>query len=225
MIKKLLVILMLVVASLAVPLFVDAQTPCSPGYTGTQLCNAFPVFGGQSVNNIPTLIQASFTWLASVIGTLAMVMIIFAGAQMIFSQGDPQAVTRAKSSLTYALYGLAIVIFAYVIVSGIEFLIGAQGSGLVPGQVTGGFFINPLPHTNLMNFIATTAQGFLAITGTAAMLYIVLSGFRYVTSRGNEEAIKKARAGMTWAILGLISIILSYFIISVVVNTIARSSA
>jgi hypothetical protein len=217
-------ILGLLLFAILTPAVVLAQDNCTPGYTGTQLCNALPVFGGRAVSDVPSFIAASMSWLATVIGTLALVMIIFAGAQMIFSQGDPQGVTRAKASMTYAIYGLVLVLFAYVVVSGVQYWFGFSNN-LQPGQIQGGFFVNPLRYGNLMSFIVGTMRSALGLLGTAAMLFIVISGFRYVTSGGNEETIKKARSGMTWAILGLVSVVLSYLIISAVVNTVFRSAA
>ncbi len=205
-----------------IPALAWAQEPCSPSYTGTQLCNALPSFGGRAVTDIPSFISAGLIWLASVIGTLALVMVLFSGAQMIFSGGDPQAVTRAKNSLTYAIYGLALVIFAYVIVSAIQYFVGYNGGD--PGSAPGQFFVNPLSSNNLGTFVSGRITAFLSIIGTIAMGYIIYGGFRYITSGGNEDQAKKARATLQWSIIGLSCIILSYIIVTVVVNTITNSS-
>ena len=35
-----------------------------------------------------------------------------------------------------------------------------------------------------------------------AALFIIYSGLKLVTAKGNEENIKKAKTGLTWAIIG-----------------------
>jgi hypothetical protein len=206
---------------LLVPTLGLAQTAgdaCS-GDTGTFLCNALPEIAGIKIGSIAELFEAVFTWLATVIGTLALVMVIYSGARMIFSQGDVNAVGQAKQSMTYAIGGLVVVIFAYAIIAAVEY--GLKGVGdLDPDDAPNTGFINPLKDENLLYFVQSTTQYFLAIIGAATMLYIIFAAFRYVTSAGNEEQAKKARAGLTWAVFGLISIIFSYVIITAVINTI-----
>jgi heme O synthase-like polyprenyltransferase len=215
--KLSLLVLFLVVVS--IPAIAMSAPDCSTG-ASSQLCNALPSLGGVAVNDVPSFIAAAMTWLATVIGTLALVMVIFSGAQMVFSQGDPAALTKAKQSFTYSIIGLAVVMAAYVIVEVALNLMGADDN-LKPGFIgvdPGGSFINPLRDTHLMVFIDSTARDFLTIIGAIAMLYIIISAFRYITARGNEEQSKKARATFTWAVVGLISIIMSYVIITVVLN-------
>jgi hypothetical protein len=94
--RKIFLVLLILIAFL--PVLALAAPNCTADYAGNKLCNALPIFGGQAVTDIPTFISAAFTWLATLIGTLALVMIIYGGAQMIFAQGDQQAITKAKST-------------------------------------------------------------------------------------------------------------------------------
>jgi hypothetical protein len=219
--KKLVTIFILLI--LLVPVIGLAQNnapQCTANYTGTRLCNALSIFGGQAVTDIPSFIGALFTWLATLVGTLALVMIIFGGAQMIFAQGDPAAVSKGKGTITNAIYGLLIVMFGYVIVSGVQYFIGVRDDVANPGTVTRNFFFNPLRENYLPQFFQTTIMDFLTILGAISILYIIIAGFRYVTAGGNEEQTKKARQSITWAVLGLISILLSYVIVVIVINTV-----
>jgi hypothetical protein len=220
--KKYFLLIALVMA--LVPALALAQTPCSPGYQGTELCNGLPTFGGQAVTDIPSFISAGLSWLATIIGTLALVMVLYSGAQMIFSNGDPTAVTKAKTTLTYAIYGLVLVMFAFVIVSGIQYFVGFNDQ-IQPGEARGGEFINPLRDANLMTFVQNSITNFLGFVGIIALGYIVFSGLRYMTAGGNEEQAKKARAGLQWAVIGLVCIIMSYVILTVVINTITGAAA
>ncbi len=54
----------------------------------------------------------------------------------------------------------------------------------------------------------------LVFAGLAALIIIIYSGFRYITSRGNQEQIDSAKKSMTYAIIGIVVIFLSFFIVS-----------
>lgn len=60
------------------------------------------------------------TVISIVIGTvaaIAVVMVIIGGFRYILAQGDPQAVSKAKGTILYALIGLLVAIIAQAIVA------------------------------------------------------------------------------------------------------------
>lgn len=194
---------------LVIPVFVFAAENCSAG-PSTTLCNAIGLGGA---TDIPGFIKAIMAWIGTIIGTLSIVMIVFSGGQMIVSQGDPAAITKAKTALTYSIIGFAVSVFAFMIISGVQYFIGA--SEVNQGSTS---FVNPLGTTDLQAFVSRVLRNFLSLLGTLAVLMIIVNGLRYVTARGNEDQTKKARAGITWAVIGLISVIMAYVIISVIAN-------
>lgn len=52
--------------------------------------------------------------------------------------------------------------------------------------------------------ITTILNIALSIVGALALLMISISGFRYVTSAGDEQKAAKAKAGLTYALVGLV---------------------
>lgn len=58
----------------------------------------------------------------------------------------------------------------------------------------------------------------LLVSGSIAILFIILGGFRYMSSRDNADSAKKARSMIVNAVIGLIVIILSYAIVLIVTN-------
>lgn len=58
----------------------------------------------------------------------------------------------------------------------------------------------------------------LSIAGLVAVLFIIYGGFQYMTSAGNEERAETGRRTLVNAIIGLVVIILSYVIVSVINN-------
>lgn len=61
----------------------------------------------------------------------------------------------------------------------------------------------------------------LTIAGSAAVLFIIVGGFWYITSAGNEEQAEKGKSTLLNAIIGIVVIVLSYVIINVVSSFVA----
>lgn len=56
------------------------------------------------------------------------------------------------------------------------------------------------------------------IAVVAALLYLVYGGFKWLTSGGDKAAVSAAREHIIAAVIGLVIIFLSYFILSIVVR-------
>jgi uncharacterized membrane protein YwzB len=54
-----------------------------------------------------------------------------------------------------------------------------------------------------------------------AVLFIIIGGFWYMTSAGNENQARKGRDTLLYALLGTIVIIMSYVIVSFVVTAVS----
>lgn len=57
----------------------------------------------------------------------------------------------------------------------------------------------------------------LVLAGLVAFLYLIYSGFMYLTAGGNPDAAKKGQQGIINAIIGLVIIFLSWAIIRTVI--------
>lgn len=74
----------------------------------------------------------------------------------------------------------------------------------------------------LINGLVLTAINWLlGFVFSLAVLFLIIGGFWYIISAGNAESAEKARATVINALIGIVIVILSYAIISVVVNTIS----
>jgi lysylphosphatidylglycerol synthetase-like protein (DUF2156 family) len=56
----------------------------------------------------------------------------------------------------------------------------------------------------------------LVFAGVVALILIIYSGIKYITSRGDQTAIDSAKKTLTYAIIGLIVIFLSFFIVQLI---------
>lgn len=63
---------------------------------------------------------------------------------------------------------------------------------------------------DVYSIVATTFQVFFAIVGFIFFGYMLYSGIRWMTARGNEEFITKAKNNMLSAVYGLVIIFIAY---------------
>ncbi|MBU6447783.1 hypothetical protein KGQ24_03010 [Patescibacteria group bacterium] len=64
------------------------------------------------------------------------------------------------------------------------------------------------------------AKILLSVLAMIAVLFIIIGGFQYVTSSGNQEQAEKGRSTVVYAVIGLVIAILAYTIVSVVNNSV-----
>ena len=60
------------------------------------------------------------------------------------------------------------------------------------------------------------------LSGVVAVLFIVIGGFQYMASAGNQEIADKGKKTLTYAVIGLIVIILATTIVNITVNLLIR---
>ncbi|MBI2020449.1 hypothetical protein HYS94_03420 [Candidatus Daviesbacteria bacterium] len=66
--------------------------------------------------------------------------------------------------------------------------------------------------TNLADFLSGLLNIAFYIAGFLAFYFLVWGAFQYIMARGNKEELAKARARITWAIVGLFVVFTAYFI-------------
>jgi len=102
--------------------FVIAISPITVGAVDVfPDCTAYPdsavckeVAGGSKINDYVTIIVNTLLY---ILGAVAVFVIILSGISYVTSTGDPGAITKAKSTLTYAVIGLVVALLAYAIVN------------------------------------------------------------------------------------------------------------
>jgi hypothetical protein len=78
---------------------------------------------------------------------------------------------------------------------------------------------------SLTQTIKDVIQILSVIAGAAAVVMIVVGGFRYVTSSGNAEATKSARNTIVYALVGLVIIALAQIIVHFTLNSVVNPSS
>lgn len=74
------------------------------------------------------------------------------------------------------------------------------------------------PITGSDGIITTIANIFAFITGIAAVVVIIISGFEYVRSGGDSAKINKAKNGILFAVIGLVVVAIARGIVALVVS-------
>jgi|SRR3989344_1304317 len=64
----------------------------------------------------------------------------------------------------------------------------------------------------------------LLIVGALSVVFLLWGGFRYITAAGNEEATEAAKQTIQHAIIGLIIVILSFAIITIIANVLIKGT-
>ncbi|MBU1178828.1 pilin [Patescibacteria group bacterium] len=77
---------------------------------------------------------------------------------------------------------------------------------------------NPLKADSFGKLIQDISGIVIKIGSALAVVFIIWSGFLFVTARGNEEQLKKAKMTFTWTIIGAVVLLGAAVIAEAVVN-------
>ena len=77
---------------------------------------------------------------------------------------------------------------------------------------------NPLKAETIGELITTIADFAVTIGLPIAIIFIVYSGFLFVSARGNEKKLETAKEGFKWSIIGAALIVGADFLARAIVN-------
>ena len=75
-----------------------------------------PLTGDTTASNIPTLLGKAINAVLGIVGSLALVMIVFGGFTWMTAAGNADKVKKGKDILVWAAIGLAVIFSAYALV-------------------------------------------------------------------------------------------------------------
>mgnify|MGYP000939973488 CR=1 FL=1 len=79
---------------------------------------------------------------------------------------------------------------------------------------------SPIQFNNIEDLGWTFVNYFLTVAGLVAVVFIIIGGFQYIMSQGNEETSKKAQKTLTFAVIGLVIVLAAYAIKTTVIDII-----
>lgn len=71
----------------------------------------------------------------------------------------------------------------------------------------------------IATYLGTIADYLLAFVAALAVLFIIIGGLQLMTSRGNQTQTTRGKKTLTYAVIGLVLIILARVIFSLISNT------
>jgi len=86
-------------------------------------------------------------------------------------------------------------------------------------------WVNPARYCTIQGFLYWILQMAFVFAGVVAVLFVVLGGYWYLTSAGNEEQAEKGRKVLVNAIVGLVIIIMAFALVRIVINTVTGNLA
>ncbi|NMC51218.1 hypothetical protein GYA54_00620 [Candidatus Kuenenbacteria bacterium] len=133
------IVLMMVLAFFVLPKIALAYE-CQSGYIALQV--PIPVPGGQNdfcVSGFPDYVQRIYNFFISVVGILAVIMMMYGGFQWLVAGGNPSKISIAKVTILSALAGLALMLSSYLILNLInpdltKFSLDINQWGTITGQ-------------------------------------------------------------------------------------------
>jgi hypothetical protein len=136
----------------------------------------------------------------NIVAGLAVIWIVYAGARMIFAQGDENVISEQKRAIFYGILGLVAIL---LVGRGVDFLYGP--AGVVRTELT--------HDQGFSNEVYGMATFLKAIVGIIAILFIIISGIRMMFAAGDESEITKQRTSLLWVGVGLILIAVDQVIV------------
>lgn len=100
-----------------------------------------------------------------------------------------------------------------------------NGAPVDTGGSTGGVIgtiSNPISYDSLGGLVVGIIRFLLTMLGGLAVLFIIIGAVRMVTSAGNEKAVGAGKQTVQWAVIGLITALMAFSIISLVQSVIGR---
>lgn len=136
-------------------------------------------------------------WIASISVVVGILMIIVSALRAVLSFGDEAAYQNVRTAVLHLIIGIIVV------------------SGALTIQAV--FFDTQEP-TELLGLILVPLQVLIGIMTLVAVGIIIYAGFRMIISFGKEDEFSGARSLIIRAIIGLIVLIVSFTLITVILN-------
>jgi hypothetical protein len=91
----------------------------------------------------------------------------------------------------------------------------------IPGGNTG-CPVQPL-ETSPQDMVMKIINIFSWVVGAISVIMIIVGGFKYITSGGNEKGVSSAKTTILYAIIGLVIVALAQIIVRFVLNFVSNS--
>ncbi len=147
-------------------------------------------------------ITGIYTFAETLIGTVAVFVLITAGMRYVAGSYDDDQIAKAKKQIQWALVGLFVIGISEFVVK--DILFQDQGSRLGVKEAKQLL-------ANLTNFIVGTM-------GTISFVSLLYAGYLYVGGAQNEDNVAKAKKIIMWSLAGIVIALAAFSITNTIVN-------
>jgi len=155
----------------------------------------------KNVNEVANGILSS---LKNIVAVLAVIFIVIGGLMYIFSAGEEKKIETAKKIITGAVIGFVIVLVAPTLLQEIGTVLQWKD--------------NTTGETSLATIAKNILTALLSISGTIAIIFLVIGGLTYITAYGDEKRIESGKKIITYAIIGIALIMGALVIVNQINN-------
>lgn len=92
--------------------------------------------------------------------------------------------------------------------------------GKISPPVDADLYTNTDVNQSLGNFLSVIIQIFFLFAGLAALVYLLLGAYEWISSSGEKEKLNKAQQKILNAIVGLILIVVIFVVFEVIMGTV-----
>lgn len=234
--KKLFVVLAIATATLTVPSLAINPTYAAGEATANNDLGSCRTFLGMTswdcginpniqseseLTSSAVLIASNILTDLTVLATYLVIgFVIYGGYLYIFSYGDAARVQAGKKTLTRAFIGLAIVVFATVILNTIRIVFLGQS-----GSFANNCAASADACVDQVSFVTNIINWFIGTAGAIALVFVFIGGIGYITSAGDPGKLQKAKSTIIYSLVGLIIVALSLGITAFASNIIRGNQA
>lgn len=165
-------------------------------------------------DDIVRVIMNLIQWALAFASAIAAIFIAVNGYQYVLSAGNPEKLEKAKMGLTWSVGGFILAISSYGIVylvaSTLQFTQLKRLEDHRPASVPG--TVKPV--------VESIADIIFWFGGAVAVFFLIVGGYRYMTSQGDREAVEKAKKTVLYALIGLIILFAAVLIFNLVSTTV-----
>ncbi len=156
-------------------------------------------------------IYAVIGWIKSIIGVMAVGMIIFTGIRSMISLDSDDEINNQKRNLKTIMMGIIILIFNQLMVEN-GFYQGPHISDLTNK------FVVTQDATKVIQEASGLIRYVLTFFATLAVASVVYAGYLYVTASIDEEGAENSKKVLKNVIMGVIGIVIAYALVATLIN-------
>lgn len=154
--------------------------------------------GGSALSKTRNLTTRVVNIVRLLIGSVAVLMAIVSGVQLIVSRANEEAVTNARKALLYSVIGIVMI----AISADLAALLDLRNGGLIGSKNE---IIN---RARIFDDAVRVIITFIKyIIGSVAVLMLIVSGLRLVASGNSEETVSQEKKHIFVIVLGLVGLI------------------